>query len=98
MLESPISRREALKRTTLSAMALATGACLGSTDSKGGSNNGRLAARVSEPTTTTNPGIYPIGLASGRDGLLYVPTSYKSDTPAPLRCCCTEPGRGRPSS
>jgi phospholipase/carboxylesterase len=94
--DNPISRREALRRTTFSAMALATGACLGSTDSKAGENNGRLAARVSAPTTTTNPGIYPLGLASGRDGLLYVPSGYKPDTPAPLALLLH--GAGRDSS
>jgi phospholipase/carboxylesterase len=93
MIDSPISRREALKRTTLSAMTLVTGACLGSTDSGGGSNSGRLASRVSTPSTTTNPGIYPIGIASGRDGLLYVPTSYKPDTPAPLALVLHGAGR-----
>ena len=96
MIESPISRREALKRTTFSAMALATGACLGSTESRGGSNNGRLAARVSAPSATTNPGIYALGLAGGRDGLLYVPASYKPDTPAPLALLLH--GAGRDSS
>lgn len=96
MFDSPISRREALRRTTFSAMALATGACLGSTESSGGSNNGRLAARATAPTATTNPGLYPIGLASGRDGLLYVPTSYKPDTPAPLALLLH--GAGRDSS
>ena len=94
MFDSLISRREVLRRTTFGAMALVTGGCLGSTDSKGGSNNGRLAARVSEPTGTTNPGIYPIGLTSGRDGLLYVPASYRSDTPAPLALLLHGAGQG----
>ena len=79
-----ITRREALRRTTLGAIAVGATACLGSTDLTDGSNDGRLSARVSSPARTTNPGIYPLGLASGRDGLLYVPTTYKSDTPAPL--------------
>jgi phospholipase/carboxylesterase len=91
----PISRRDALKRTTLGAIALATGACLGSTEPDSG-GNGRLAARVSGPTQTTSPGTYPLGLASGRDGLLYVPASYKADTPAPLAIVLH--GAGRDSS
>src|SRR4029078_9320345 len=37
-----------------------------------------------------------LGLASGRDGLLYVPTSYKPDTPAPLALLLH--GAGRDSS
>jgi len=94
-LESPISRREALKRTTLGALALATGACLGATDTSSG-GNGRLSARVAAPSGTTAPGIYPLGLASGRDGLLYVPTSYDANTPAPLALLLH--GAGRNSS
>ena len=81
---STISRREALKRTTLGAVALATGACLGATDTSSGGGNGRLSARVAAPAGSTAPGIYPLGLASGRDGLLYIPTSYDASTPAPL--------------
>jgi phospholipase/carboxylesterase len=96
VLDTPISRRDALRRTTVSAIALATGACLGSTDSESGGNNGRLTARVAAPTTTMNPGIYPLGLGSGRDGLLYVPTSYRPDTPAPLALLLH--GAGRDSS
>jgi phospholipase/carboxylesterase len=83
-LDAPITRREALRRTTFGTMALATGACLGSTESVAGQNNGRLAARVTAPTRTIEPGLIPLGLASGRDGLLYVPTGYQPDTPAPL--------------
>ena len=94
-LESAISRREALKRTTLGALALATGACLGATDTSSG-GNGRLSARVAAPSGTTAPGIYPLGLASGRDGLLYIPTSYDANTPAPLALLLH--GAGRNSS
>ncbi|HUQ80274.1 MAG TPA: twin-arginine translocation signal domain-containing protein, partial [Gemmatimonadaceae bacterium] len=83
MPNDSITRREALRRTTVGAVALATGACLGSTESSAG-GNGRLTARVSAPSRTTAPGQYPLGLGGSRDGLLYVPTSYKPDTPAPL--------------
>src|SRR6478672_1258542 len=96
VLESAISRREALKRTTLGAIALATGACLGATDTGSGGGNGRLSARVAAPAGTTAPGIYPLGLASGRDGLLYIPTSYDANTPAPLALLLH--GAGRNSS
>jgi phospholipase/carboxylesterase len=94
-LEPSISRREALKRTTLGAIALATGACLGATDTSSG-GNGRLSARVAAPAGTTEPGIYPLGLATGRDGLLYIPTSYNASTPAPLALLLH--GAGRNSS
>jgi predicted esterase len=78
-----ITRREALRRTTFGTLALATGACLGSTEPPA-SGDGRLTARVTAPTTSTGPGLYPLGLGGSRDGFLYVPTSYKPDTPAPL--------------
>lgn len=45
---------------------------------------GILTAR---PTTLTDgavPGLHPLGLAGGRDGLLYVPAGYRADRPAPL--------------
>ena len=60
--EAPISRRDALKRTTLGAIALATGACLGGIDPDSEGGTGRLAARVTDPTGSTAPGIYPLGL------------------------------------
>jgi phospholipase/carboxylesterase len=94
--ESAISRRDALKRTTLGAIALATGACLGATDNGSGGGNGRLSARAAAPARTTAPGIHPLGLASGRDGLLYVPKDYSADTPAPLALLLH--GAGRDSS
>jgi len=52
---------------------------------------GRLSAR---PTTlgedaahaaiATQPGLHALGLAAGRDGLLYVPAGYDTTRPAPL--------------
>jgi len=88
-----ITRREALKRTSLGALALASGACLGSTDPTSGGGNGRLSARVAAPTQTTEPGLTPLGLARSRDGLLYVPMSYRPDTPAPLALLLHGAGR-----
>jgi len=85
MPNEPITRREALRRTTLGAFVIATGGCLGSTEPSGaGGGDGRLTARVTSPTQTTAPGLYPLGLGGSRDGFLYVPTSYRSDTPAPI--------------
>jgi phospholipase/carboxylesterase len=91
---TPISRREALRRTTVSAIALASGACLGSTDPIAGGGDGRIGTRVTPPTRTTEPGLYQLGLASGRDGLLYVPTSYTPNVAAPLAVLLHGAGRG----
>lgn len=35
-------------------------------------------------TPTTKPGTYPLGITSGRDGLIYIPAGYKADQPMPL--------------
>ena len=45
---------------------------------------GRLAARPAAPTDRPVVGKSALGLASGRDGLLFVPASYDPATPAPL--------------
>lgn len=43
-----------------------------------------LTARPGVPTIDPIRGATPLGLASGRDGTLYVPASYDPATPAPL--------------
>jgi phospholipase/carboxylesterase len=81
----PITRREALRRSTMGALVLSTGACLGSSEpAKRGTQDGRVSARVASPTRTIAPGLHPLGLGVVRDGFLYVPTGYKPDTPAPV--------------
>lgn len=45
---------------------------------------GRLVARPAPPTEQPVLGKSSLGLATGRDGLLYVPTSYNAAAPAPL--------------
>ncbi len=45
---------------------------------------GRITARPGTPRTSGKRGLQPLGLAEGRDGLLYVPESYSADRPAPL--------------
>jgi phospholipase/carboxylesterase len=47
-------------------------------------SNPRLTARPGTPTVTPTTGLSELGLASPRDGLLYVPESYSPDVPAPL--------------
>lgn len=44
----------------------------------------RLRARPTPPTETAAPGLHPLGLGAARDGLVYVPTGYRPDCPAPL--------------
>ena len=45
---------------------------------------GRLIATPVPPTEEGPPGIQPLGLDGRRDGLLFVPASYRPDRPAPL--------------
>ena len=45
---------------------------------------GRLAARPAPPGEAVATGLQPLGLGAERDGLLYVPTGYLPDRPAPL--------------
>ena len=46
---------------------------------------GRLQARPEVPhAAPPPPGMHPLGLGAGRDGLLYVPAGYRPDVPAPL--------------
>lgn len=48
------------------------------------SGSARLSARPAEPTTSLAPGVWPLGLDTGRDGALLVPASYQADVAAPL--------------
>lgn len=45
---------------------------------------GRLMARPGQPNDGAQPGLHPLGLERDRDGLLYVPSSYRPDRPAPI--------------
>jgi phospholipase/carboxylesterase len=45
---------------------------------------GRLAARPRTPTWTSAPGLHALGLERDRDALLYIPSGYHADHPAPL--------------
>ena len=46
---------------------------------------GRLLARPGPPTGEPAPsGLQPLGLDGTRDGMLYVPASFRADRPAPL--------------
>ncbi|MDP9349616.1 MAG: phospholipase [Gemmatimonadota bacterium] len=43
-----------------------------------------MLARPGAPTGEVAPGLHPLGIGSGRDGVLYVPGSYRAECPAPL--------------
>ncbi len=45
---------------------------------------GRLTARPRQIPANSHEPAAPLGLASGRDGLRYVPAAYRADQPAPL--------------
>ena len=45
---------------------------------------GRLLARPMQVVADAPLGLQPLGLESGRDGLLYVPPDYRPDQPAPF--------------
>jgi phospholipase/carboxylesterase len=46
--------------------------------------DGHLTAKLRPPSISVAPGSHPLGLGSGRDGLLIVPRSYRVSQPAPL--------------
>jgi phospholipase/carboxylesterase len=46
--------------------------------------DGRLRARPTAPITEGPIGLHALGLADGRDALIYVPDGYQPDHPAPL--------------
>ena len=91
--DRPITRREALRCTTVTAIALATGACNTSTTTPVNPTNGRLRVRVTAPTQSIEPGLYPLGLGGSRDGLFYVPTSYRPTEAAPIALLLHGAGR-----
>ena len=47
-------------------------------------DGGRLYARPTAPEEAASPGLHRLSVDRERDGLLYVPTGYHPDTPAPL--------------
>ncbi|MFY0562699.1 alpha/beta hydrolase [Archangium lansingense] len=83
-----------MKRGLVAALLLA-GGCKQAKDTKSegeapvaaprDENEGRLRSRPGRPTVEApERGLRPLGLGGPRDGLLYVPTSYRADRPAPL--------------
>lgn len=81
-----ISRREALGRCAAGMAADALGTCRGAEVIRpaGPARLGTLLSRPAPPTLAVTPGLQPLGLATGRDGVLYVPAGYDAAVPAPL--------------
>lgn len=75
-----------MNRGTFLAVAGASVGAIANCKSSTGTGNGgeHLTSRVVAPTSSLPPGLHPLGLASGRDGLLQVPTGYDASTPLPL--------------
>lgn len=78
------NRRDFLGLATAGAGALVAG-CLDTPAPRQFTHaDATIKARPGTPTQTPTAGYTPLGLTTPRDGLLYVPTTYRADTPAPL--------------
>ena len=79
-----LGRREFLAHSAIGVAGLLS-ACGGETTAPERAY-GRLISRRTAPTSSITPGFHALGLpdAENRDGLLYVPTGYKANVPAPL--------------
>jgi phospholipase/carboxylesterase len=82
--DSPISRRDAIHVMLAGSAALLAGCRSAPTTDTKRAAPGRLVARPAPPTERPIPGKSALGLATGRDGLLYVPASYDAAVPAPV--------------
>lgn len=49
-----------------------------------GAAAGRLGARPAAPTEGVSPGLHPLGLDGAGEALLFVPTGYRAERPAPF--------------
>ena len=86
MLNEPMSRRAAMCRAGLGALALAGVACrpraVAGSSVRG--SDGRLTARPHPPFGSADPGLRALRMGGQRDGLLFVPASYRAAGPVPL--------------
>jgi len=78
-----VTRRKALAAIGGGLVSLA-GCGLDTATGNSDSSNGRIVTRPSAPTITPPTGVTSIPLGLGLEGLLFVPTTYKASTPAPL--------------
>jgi phospholipase/carboxylesterase len=80
-MERPITRRRFVDLALWSTAALACGT---STSAHAQRRGARLLARPTKPKQRAQPGRHSFGLASGRDGYLSVPSSYRPEKPIPF--------------
>jgi phospholipase/carboxylesterase len=84
-ISAAITRRDALRLACTAAMAICLESCKSAPPGDAPHlPAGRLVARPSPPKLSAPTGRSSLGLAYGRDGILYVPPSYNPSSPAPL--------------
>jgi phospholipase/carboxylesterase len=79
-----LDRRGFLRWAVGGLAAGALSACDGPLGLEGGDGDPRLRARPGTPSAFPEYGPHPLGLAAGRDGVLFVPGLYTPETPMPL--------------
>lgn len=82
--DSAIDRRDAIRVMLAGSAALLAGCRTAPSADTTRAAAGRLVARPGSPTARPVLGKSALDLATGRDGLLYVPASYSAAVPAPL--------------
>lgn len=83
-IQEQMSRRGFLATGTAALLAPTLSACLGPDEDLQNLGNPVLTARPGAPTKEPTLGASLLGIGSGRDGLLYVPSGYDPASPAPL--------------
>jgi phospholipase/carboxylesterase len=83
-LTNGMSRRGFLKCGLGALAAPSLLGCGGFPSAEDSQSGVRLSARPGSPTGSPKIGASRLGIADGRDGILYVPESYSPDTPIPL--------------
>ena len=78
------SRRDFVSTIALSGVAGALGCLSRSGTANASAESALLSARPGTPTRQAQLGRSNLGLAAGRDGILYVPQTYSPDKPVPL--------------
>jgi len=78
------SRRDFVTTVALTGVAGVLGCLSRNGTANASAESALLSARPGIPTRQAQLGRSDLGLATGRDGILYVPQSYSPDKPAPL--------------